>query len=155
MNKYDRIIWFLWIAISIFVSFLSLDVGVGTFSEPGPGLFPFVFAIILGGASIFHLIHFHFKQVQKGGGQIKFEKYYLKRPVLIILFLIIYSLVLSRIGYLVSTFILLFILFAYAVPGSKREWKIAVIGSISVAIFSYIIFGKILQIMLPRGILGF
>ncbi len=155
MNKYDRIIWFLWIAISIFVSFLSLDVGVGTFSEPGPGLFPFVFAIILGTASIIHLIKFYFKQALKGGEQIKYEEIYFKRPVLIILFLIIYSLFLGRLGYLISTSVLLLILFVYAVPGKKREWKLAIIGSISVAIFTYIIFGKVLQIMLPRGILGF
>lgn len=154
MNKFDQIIWWVWVAISILVCFLSLNVGVGTFSEPGPGLFPFVFAIFLGSASIIYLITSYFKQIRNSGAQIKYEELQLKRPGLVILFLLIYSLFLTRIGYLVSTFFLLFFLFNTA-PNAKREWKLGVIGALATVVISYIIFNKLLQIPLPKGILGF
>lgn len=153
MNKFDQLFLWVWVAISILVTILSLRLGVGTFSGPGPGLFPFVFAIFLGTTSIIYLITTHFKQIQTSNAQIRPEAIYLKRPSLVVLFLIIYSLCLSRIGYLISTFILLFILFNIG-PSTKREWRTAIIGALTTAMMSYLIFNKLLQIPLPKGILG-
>ena len=154
MNKMDRIILWVWTAISILVCLMSLDLGVGTFSAPGPGLFPFVFAILLGSTSIIYFVSSYLSQDLTSRAQIKVEEIYWRRPGFVILSMIIYSLLLHRIGFLVCTFILLFVLFSTA-SSPKREWKVAGIGALATVVVSYIIFSKLLQIPLPRGILGF
>ncbi len=154
MNRFNKIILGVWIAFSLLISFMSLNLGVGTFSEPGPGLFPFVFAISLGGASIIYLAVSCLMQVGNSSVQIKSEEIFWKRPGLVVLCLVIYSLFVVRIGYLVATFILLIILFN-ASPGAKREWKYTAVGALATVFLSYFVFSKLLQIPLPRGILGF
>ena len=153
MNKFDQLFLGVWVVIAILVAILSLRLGVGTFSGPGPGLFPFVFAIFLGTTSTIYWITSHFKQTRASNAQIPPETIYWKRPSVVVLFLIIYSLCLTRIGYLISTFILLFILFNIGL-GTKRKWKMAIIGAVATAVTSYLIFNKLLQIPLPKGILG-
>jgi hypothetical protein len=131
-----------------------LNLGVGSFSEPGPGLFPFVFAIFLGGASSIYLAVFCLMQGGNSSAQIKSEEILWRRPGLVVLCLVIYSLFMVWIGYLVATFILLVILFN-ATPGAKREWKYTPVGALATVLLSYFVFSKLLQIPLPRGILGF
>jgi putative tricarboxylic transport membrane protein len=154
MNKMDRIILWVWAAISILVCLMSLDLGVGTFSAPGPGLFPLVFAILLGSISMIYLISSYLPRFLIGRAQVKAEEVYWRRPGFVILSMVIYSLLLHRIGFLVCTFILLFVLFTTA-SRPKREWKVSGIGAFATVVASYIIFSKFLQIPLPRGILGF
>ena len=154
MNRFDRIILGVWIAISILISFMSLNLGVGTFSTPGPGLFPFVSAVFLGGASIIYFAFSYLRRAGKGSVPIKSEEILWKRPGLVVLFLVIYSLLVVPIGYLVATFILLVTLFN-ASPGAKREWKYTFAGALATVFISYFVFCKLLQIPLPRGILSF
>ena len=63
-----------------------------------------------------------------------------------------YSLFLDTLGFLVSTFILLLMLFRFVGP---QKWVVAVGGSALASIASYVVFELWLKTQLPRGILGF
>lgn len=150
MRRYELIITAAWMALAVLVCILSLEVEVGTLSVPGPGMFPFVFAVFLGGLALLDLV----RTAVAGGPQSKGEEWSWRRPVLAMLFLVLYSLILRPLGYLPSTFILFFFLWQI-VPGGKREWRRAVFGASAAALTTYGVFDKLLQIPLPRGILGF
>ena len=154
MNKADPIILAVWTGISILVCFLSLNLGIGTFSAPGPGLFPFVFGIFLGSASILYYFISFRRSYRPSQKEAPDEGIYWRRPGWVILSLVLYCLVLVPVGFLVSTSFLLFILFN-AGPGAKREWKLPLVGALTAVAISYLTFYKLLQIPLPRGILGF
>ena len=154
MNRINQIILGLWVAVAFLVSFMSLNLGVGNFSAPGPGLFPFVFAVFLGGASIIYFAVTHLKQAGHQRVRIQSEEIFWKRPGMVVLLLAIYSLFFVCIGFLTATFILLIILFNIS-TGTKREWRVTAVGTLATVVISYVIFSKLLQIPLPRGILGF
>ena len=154
MNRVDQIILWVWAGIAVLVCLLSLDLGVGTLSQPGPGLFPFIFAIFLGAASVIYYAISCWGRLRLGRSPVEYGEILWRRPVFVIISLVIYSLFLSRIGFLVGTFFLLGILFN-ATPGAKREWKMALVGALATSMVSYVIFNKLLQIPLPRGIFGF
>jgi hypothetical protein len=63
-----------------------------------------------------------------------------------------YSLFLDTLGFLVSTFILLLMLFRFVEP---QKWVVAMGGSALASIASYVVFELWLKTQLPRGILGF
>lgn len=154
MTNYDQIIGWVWIAIAILISFLSLKMEIGTFLSPGPGLFPFVFSILLGSMSIINLVISHFKKIQKRSMKIQYKGFHLKRPGLVLVCLFLYASLLTQIGYLITTFLLFFILFKVMSSG-KGDFKLAFFGAFATVTGSYIIFNKLLQIPLPKGILGF
>jgi len=154
MDRFNQIILGLWVAVAFLVSFMSLDLGVGNLSAPGPGLFPFVFAVFLGGASVIYLAVARLKQAAAERVPAPSEDLFWKRPAIVVLLLAVYSLFLFRIGFLLATFILLIILFNIS-PGTERKWRAAAAGASATVVISYLVFGKLLQIPLPRGILGF
>ena len=150
----NQIILGLWVAVAFLVSFMSLDLGVGNLSAPGPGLFHFVFAVFLGGAPVIYLAVTRLKQAAPKRVRTPSEEILWKRPALVVLLLAVYSLFFFRIGFLIGTFILLVILFNIS-PGTKSGWRAAAAGASATAVISYLVFSKLLRIPLPRGILGF
>ncbi len=66
--------------------------------------------------------------------------------------LIVYILILSRFGYLLSTFMLLICLFKAA---GFRKWSLILAAAFLAAAFSYVLFGHWLNVRLPKGFWGF
>lgn len=63
-----------------------------------------------------------------------------------------YAFLLEKAGFVVSTFLLLFVLFKAV---EHQGWRLAVGGSLAVAIASYAIFDRWLMLQLPKGFWGF
>lgn len=151
MEKRDRISCVVWLVISFFVCITSLHLGVGTLHNPGPGF-------ILFGASILLAI---FTGILSGIGFFKKTKG--ARPtnvwkglnwetnLIVVVALIAYCLVLRKIGYVITTFGLMLVLFSL---GKMKPWAI-VLGALITVLFSYCLFGYFLKTPLPRGMIGF
>ena len=75
-----------------------------------------------------------------------------KKVLLILVILVAYAFVLEKLGFVVSTFLLLFVLFKVV---EDQRWWLAVGGSLAVAIVSYGIFDRWLKLQLPKGFWGF
>jgi len=150
MNRHDLISGLFWLGIAIFVSFQAVQLGVGVFSNPGPGFVLFWSSLIFGLLSIVLVI----KAMLGKGGQRKLADSWkgLKWSHVLVttVALILYASFLTRIGFLLLTFGFMVLLYAL---GKTKPW-ITVAGAFVTIMLAHIIFHFALQIQFPRGILG-
>jgi putative tricarboxylic transport membrane protein len=140
-----------WLAISIFVCIMAIKLGVGTFSSPGSGFLFFWSSLILGALSVILIIKSILGKREaklllidlwKG---VKWGK-----AVLAIITLFLYALILTKLGFILTTFVLMILLFGI---GKLKYW-VTIISAFFTVMLSYIIFHFLLQIQFPRGIFG-
>ncbi len=86
-------------------------------------------------------------EVKKIWADIQFRKL-----VFVLIMLLLYALLIEKVGFLVSTFLLIFWLLRFVDP---RSWLTSLIGGGLTSILSYLLFETWLKAQLPRGIFGF
>ena len=141
MRKIGSGIFFL--VLSLLVIGESWRAGLGTSMMPGSGFISFCTGIILVFLSLL-LIYQDWEMPTK-------KREMPMRVVLALGFLLIYSLVLNTLGFIVSTFFLVFALFRL---GEARRWWVLTGMSVAVALLVYLIFGRLLHVFFPPGLLG-
>ncbi len=130
-----------------FLAWKSIGLSLGSVRAPGPGFFPFILSLMLIGLAL--IIFF---QALKQEPQ-PFEKGLRRRRVAIALgAIILYAFVMEPVGYLISTFFLIFLLLKIMV---KKAWWWGPGVACIVTLFSYVLFKVWLQVLLPDGILRF
>ncbi len=150
--KSDRVSSIFWLAVGFIVVYGSIRLGLGKLREPGPGFLPFLAA---GFFCLMALVVF-FQSFFKGKGfqaQIStlWEGVQWRRPVFIGLLLAAYILAMERIGFLLTTFIILAIMF----KGENLAWWKAAFLSALVSVGAFLLFDTLLKATLPKGIFGF
>ena len=128
----------------------AIDLDVGTPHNPGSGFMIFGAAGVLGLLALRQFIkslRFREREAQEGS-----EKIHWKRIVSVILANIIYIFILQPVGYLLSTFLLMGFLFQVH---EKGKWFSAAWGGALTSFLSYLIFSRMLQLHLPRGLIPF
>ncbi|OGQ85100.1 MAG: hypothetical protein A3G40_01920 [Deltaproteobacteria bacterium RIFCSPLOWO2_12_FULL_57_22] len=146
MRNDDQVTSLFLLAFAIFFSIESLRLGMGTLREPGAGFIPFISSVLLGCLSICIFIIATLKKKASPG----FGKDW-KKGLWVLGGLLIYDLLLERLGFLISTF--LFMILALLSFPPRRLASILLVSSLTV-IISYLIFGVWLKVQLPKGILG-
>lgn len=130
----------------------SLQLGLGTVQHPGKGFLPFYTGAALTFVSFFCLIKYFLKaRGENDKSQEKHVGQSASNVIIIVVALFIYVLVLQWLGYLLSTFLLLTVLFAVA---GFRKWVFIVIYAFITTSLSYLIFSYSLNLRFPKGILG-
>jgi putative tricarboxylic transport membrane protein len=127
-----------------------LPLGIGSWNDPGPGFFPFWSGLLIGGLCLGMYLKAVRTQSPHPGSWYVREKG--KKLMLILMVLLIYALILERLGFVGSTFLLLFLLFRWV---EGQGWVWAAGGSLGVALVSYGVFDRWLMMQLPKGIWGF
>jgi putative tricarboxylic transport membrane protein len=127
----------------------SIQLPFGKLTEPGPGMFPLSLSLLLLLSGILIFIHGKGKvKAVTGGGRWMNQ---LVTPVQIVGLTIIFSILLEKIGYLVTTPVYLFILFVWV---CRYKFWIAAGLAIVLGMGSWYFFVKLLVIRLPAGILS-
>ena len=146
MGKGHRISSIILIVLAIIICIASVRIGLGTFHSPGSGFVPFSAAVLLGLFSVPTLIKASFEKNFKK--DLQQEPVHLGKVIKTILALLVYISLLSTLGYLIGTFLLMLFL----LKGIENlKWKWAVFTSIFAVLTSYFIFDVLLQCMLPVG----
>ncbi len=149
MKADNRISCFVLLTLSILISLISIKYGIGSFNRPDAGTFPFVLGVVMASLSILILTKTKFERGISEEQQKLWTRSEGKRKVLyILLALVVYGLLLERIGYTVTTFIL----FLFLLRGHK--WKFVIGWSLIASIGSYILFHTALHVDLAKGFLG-
>lgn len=152
MARWDKITSLFWFCLGLILVIKSPHIGLGSFSNPGPGFIFFWGGIFLCSFSVIVFI-IAYSQGKKGGGKsISWEGIRWRMIICLNIFLLIFAYLLEKIGYILS--ILLLMLFLFKVMGSQK-WHIAIISTILCTLFVYAIFVLGLKSQLPRGILPF
>jgi uncharacterized membrane protein YidH (DUF202 family) len=150
-NRTDIIGSVLLIFIGIGVVIESIRLKLGTPLMPQPGFFPFLGGSLLIGLSIILLIQGWLRrenstpQPRKVVGE-------LRRPVILIVGMSIYTAVLESLGYVLPTIILIAVILRVL---GVTSWKILILASLGLSLGAYVLFGRILGIDLPTGVLPF
>jgi putative tricarboxylic transport membrane protein len=133
----------------------SIDLGLGSLDEPGPGFFPFVMAACL---ISFSSIHFVFSLIKGRKFNVSTRQRFwpeddgIKRILLTVVFLIGYVLCLNHLGFVLTTLLFMFVLLRFVEP---QGWlRIFLVGVLTAGL-SYAIFQAWLKSNLPVGFLGF
>jgi hypothetical protein len=129
--------------LSLLVIWESWRVGLGTLIEPGSGFISLCTGTILAVLSL--LLISQDWQMAKKTGKIPL------RVFLALAFLFVYSMALNTLGFIVSTFFLVLALFRL---GEARRWWVLTGMSVIVTFLAYLIFGRLLHVYFPPGVLG-
>jgi putative tricarboxylic transport membrane protein len=149
-EKYDIFPGLFWIALSAFAMIGAYELGLGSFHEPGAGLIPFLIGAILFLVSI-PVVLKSVSRIRDVGSKRK-EAAKLDRIKLVCVAgsLFAYCFLIGRLGYLLSTTLLLLFLFKIA---GTRKWRFVIAGSVLTAVVTYFGF-TFLGLRFPRGIFG-
>jgi putative tricarboxylic transport membrane protein len=138
-----------WVAVGILACYGATRLGLGSVTEPGPGFIFFWLGLILMILSFIVLadsVRSSENRLQDMG-EMNWAKI-----VLVLLSLFFYAFFLERLGFVLTTFILLSFLLGWS---ERTNWARSVEVASATALVSYAIFELWLKIRLPKGILGF
>ncbi len=150
MKTYDRASSLFWLLISIAVFVESIRLGTGSLHNPGRGFLTFGASGILGVLSLAL-----FAQASLRKEEVQPEPLFTgewRRIVFVLVVLTLYSWSMPILGYLISTFALMTLLFW--VLEKKKIWVVLFSSSLS-AIATYLVFSKWLNCQFPDGLFGF
>lgn len=117
---------------------------------PGSGFMPLITGILMCVFSALRFLQAHLKKsgkVEKIWANIRFGKL-----IFVLLMLLIYALLLEKLGFILCTFFLILILIRFVGP---RTWLTSLLGAGIASIISYLLFETWLKTQLPKGIFGF
>jgi hypothetical protein len=141
-----------WMAVGVAICILSGRIGLGSFREPGAGFVAFISGVSL-------VVIGTIMSLSKGFSKPSSETPLASHPppklrnarlAYTLVLLVAYGLILNALGYIVTTFLVLFGLFYDR--GANRLLPSA-LGSIFTVGLTYLIFETWLHVQLPRGIL--
>jgi putative tricarboxylic transport membrane protein len=152
MRNPDQSSSLFWLVIGIGIALCSLKYGFGNLHEPGPGFITFFAGAILIILSLSLFLSTFRDQKTQVRLQTLWAGLETGKILYVIILLVAYTFLLKFLGFLISTFFLLFLLFR--VKGTYRLKSIFLM-SLLVTVGSYIIFEIWLKAQLPKGVLGF
>ncbi len=149
MKKIDRYTSLIWAVFGFYIAIEGYRLQVGTFRVPKSGFLIFWSGIILGGLSLILFLQTFFLKEGEEGTLWKGRQW--KKGFKLMVALFIYALVLKSIGFILGTFFLLLFLFKGLEP---QKWRTALLLSVIVTGFSYLLFEVFLEFNFPGGILA-
>ncbi len=149
----ERVGSFFWLAVGLISLYCSFHLGLGDLWEPRSGFLPFLAACFICFMAVIVLLQSH---LQKKEVQAILSNLWAgvdwHRPLIITLLALGFILVLEWLGFILSSFLLMFILFKWE---EKLSWGKAILIPVVTVTCTYMFFGFILKASLPRGMLGF
>jgi putative tricarboxylic transport membrane protein len=151
----DRAASLLFLCAGIYGFYFSVQLPMGRWNEPGPGVFPFTLSLLLliFGAAWFIRGKGEAKKEGEGGktGAYAFIKN-LATPLKIIGVTALFILAFNWLGYLVASSLYLFLLLFWV---SRYRVIVSAALAIAIGVGSWYFFAKILVVSLPQGFLPF
>lgn len=132
------------------ICWASVKLGIGEFRNPGTGFVPFFASCLLFFLAIGVFSKCFVKSAEDEDEKLLIVREKLQKPISLVIGLIGYIFLLNIFGYLVTTFLLIFLMCFIFDPKLKNCWKYFIIGVIASSL-SFLVFCKWLQVQLPGG----
>jgi putative tricarboxylic transport membrane protein len=149
----ERVSALFWLTIGLISIYGSTHLGFGTLQEPGSGFLSFLAGCFI---CLMAIIVFFQSFFSGERSPLKISTLWRglrwHRPIAICLLTLGYILALERIGFLLTGFLLLFIILKGV---ENLSWRKAMLIPVSTLGVSYLLFHFILKATLPKGIFGF
>jgi hypothetical protein len=147
-KRIDRGLLFL-IALSSAICVESYKLGLGTYGSPKPGFFPFLLGILLGGLATATLLASLFAARPAASRKRPIP---MRRMLALTANVLAYPFLLDRVGFSISTAILIAFLLKVL---EAKSWWITVSVAIGVSFITHFFFKGVLRVQLPQGFLVF
>ena len=151
MSRADRYSASVWFLLSVFVSYQSYKLGMGSLHEPGPGFVFFWTAVIVALLSLAVVVQ---SFIGKTGEKEKEEAVWMKeggRKVgLALIALFLYAVLFEWVGFVIVT-LLLMVFFLRVIE--KKPWWLTLLTGVTITVAAYLVFEAALQSNLPKGLL--
>jgi len=151
MKNPDQYSGIFWILLGGAITVSSFFYGVGSFSTPGPGFITFLAGAVL---TLLSVILFISSTRAKGAGESLrslWEGRQTGKALYILGLLVAYMFLVTPLGFLLSTFLLLIFLFRVQAAYSLRQ---LIFLSAAATVASLVVFDVWLGVQLPRGFIG-
>jgi putative tricarboxylic transport membrane protein len=148
MSQSHIIVSLFWVGLGIFVMIFSYKLGLGRLNNPDSGLMSFLLGLILVLLSLYSLILSLLKKAgdkepsKEGRSQTSYGKI-----ALVLVALLMYSFILEKLGFVITTWIFLFLLFR----SMGNRWITTLIGSTFTVLATYLVF-TFFGVRFPLGI---
>jgi putative tricarboxylic transport membrane protein len=149
MKRCDQIVGFIWFALGSGMALEAIHLGLGELRLPGIGFMPFLVGVLLAVSGCVLTLFATLKG--KEGDDKSWAGENWKNIILPLLALFIYIGLMEPLGFLLSTFLLIFFLFKMTAP---KKWLAPLVTSGVIVFFSYLIFFVWLKVPLPKGFFG-
>jgi len=150
--NYDCLAAIFFLVVGIFFSFYARSVEIGSWHQPGPGFLPFWAGMTLSAMSVALLLRSYASKILTARPPFFPQKDSWKRVLATFLALISYNLLLSPLGFTLTTFLFLAFLVKFIFPQTwRRALAVAMLGSV----ITRLLFINFLETQLPKGIFGF
>jgi putative tricarboxylic transport membrane protein len=145
MSVVDRVVGVAALLGGILLAIAGWLLDPGTSKLPGPGFFPLLIAVTMGGLGLWLLL-----RPGRDEKPLRSESSRWSSFTLALASIIAYAVLLQDVGYLISTFGLLLIQFRWV---EKQNWRLSLLTAGMAAIISLVVFRVFLKVPLPPGIL--
>ena len=136
-----------WLAVGLFFAVGGILLKLGTLRSPGPGFLPLMMALLLIAFSLYIFV----KGLVNPGTVLKGFQW--RRQGVLVVSVFFYGLLLGFAGFLLSTFVLMFVVFGLFSEG-KRRWPKALFYAALTALIGWLVFSVALKVPFPRGTLA-
>ena len=140
-----------WIAMGIGISYGGYDLDVGSLHEPGAGFLFFWVGLIMIGLSLVISIKAVREKGVKGELNVVWKETRWRKALSVLASLFVYAYVLTPLGFILTTTLLLIFLFKAVEP---QKWSWAILGAVVCTLAAYGLFHFWLGCQLPQGLLG-
>ena len=142
---------FFLIIVAIFAGVISIQLGIGGLDLMGSGFMPFLASALLFVLSFIDLILSFLKSRAQKTDKKSLTLGTLVKPAILVGALIVYVYFLSSIGFMIMTFLLVYVLFVMMQP---QKWRLDLLYAFLVSAVTFFFFDVILRVRLPAGILA-
>ena len=156
MNDHRRMASIFWIVVGVYISIAAYRLGLGRLHKPGPGFIFLISGLFLTILSIVDLAKNFIKSPKADNKEKEAESIWRgfrwHKVLLVLGGMVIYIYFLNMLGFLLSTFLLMFFLYKAVEP---TRWWVAILSSLITTLVSYGLFKVWLRVPFPSGILEF
>jgi len=155
MSRREKIEGFFWFGMGMIICVLGWKVGLGSFLEPGSGFIGFVSGLLI---SVVGLLMALSRDSSKGlpDARSVSGQTFRGAPLFLLLFtvgvLLGYGVFLEILGYIITTFLVMWALFYLFYEEGKRRFVWSALASFATAGVTYLVFEVWLRSQLPRGV---
>jgi hypothetical protein len=151
MKTLDQTSSLFWLLVSILVFAESLRIGIGTVQNPGMGFMTFGASGILGVLSLGLFLQASLRKEDVRHKPL-FAGTLWRRVLFVMVALTIYARVMPVLGYLISTFLLMSLLFWIL---ERKRIGFVLVYALLATLFTHLVFSKWLNCQFPHGWFGF
>jgi putative tricarboxylic transport membrane protein len=135
-----------WLAVGVFFAVGGILLKLGTLRNPGPGFLPLMMASLLVAFSLFVFV----RGLVEPGKVLRGVQW--RSQAVLVVSVLLYGLLLGFAGFLLSTFVLMFVVFGLFFEGMRR-WPKVLFYAAATAVIGWLVFSVALKVPFPRGTL--